>query len=738
MEEVQLERDVLGVIAEQKAPHKEHLMDLIAFYTFGDEINLVFPYVEKSLEMILCSDWTPNVALSEDFPNNWISRGLLGLAEGLKIIHKPPTQPQLSEKGTIIGFHFDLKPANILVTADGTFKITDFGQALIKLVNIGESSSEGVPHLGGDPRYAPPEGMPTREAVSRSSQPYKYMHEHTPAPQPPTLAVAGAPTNARASSPARLDIPNSNCGSRISLCSVPQQALGSAKYDIWSLACVMLETLIHTCHGGQEAVEAFRADRRRSGTYAAFHTSQGINSELQNCVQDRLSALETGQSSTSPWTSSMQIYMHDVVSSLRRMLSVAEEDRLEAPEVVGRLEGALWRFKLAKRDKNGLVQIMREQTSHMARSSFYELAHDEVGTSFLDIDDIQIQDFKNGPDLHECRIRVYAKRAGRGDGKPDIVIFIAFKMGESSVKVQEIPCYMSEATQYSPLYLNTSTDASWTDKCRLKTENFDKKIWFDRKPAELLSLQAVLFQHAVEPSRSTPHPSSTDVPWNLYRSISPPLKVVLTLDDYKEIELRPLAVQIWTSKSHTAALRFPSQATSRSTTSSGVATSRTRLVLFLDPQKIEKTGKCYHVLHVPLEPRLGSINEGGVPGDTENTPTTLFFKATDSHATYGGFTVFLAEARGKSPVLSLDPKIYRRDIDPPEERRSRGLKMIFHQPSGMFEVFFCECAFFSRANIDRAAKQAIETIRRHFDTANESNNPKIAWKERPATRPRQR
>ena len=694
MEEVQLERDVLGIIRDQTDEDKKHLMDLIAFYTFGDEINMVFPYLEGNLEELLYSDWLPkNVNLDEQFPNNFISRGLSGLADGLRVIHDPPTQLHLSKKGRIIGYHFDLKPANILITADGIFKITDFGQALITLVKVGEVSSGGVPHLGGDPRYAPPEEIPTRESITRSY--YKYLHEDRSTPETPRLNSQEPQMDAVSRSSQHLSVPTSTRGSTVppSSDTVLQEPLGSAKYDIWSLGCVALETLVYTCLGGKEAVKAFQDDRRLGGLQGAFHTGQGRYSEVQSCVQDRLLALYTGQISTS--SSQLQAYMQELQKLLRTMLSIQEEHRPDAPNVADDLERALWNFKIAATDKDGLVTTLRDGTFHMSKPGWSELAHDAMGTSFIDIEDIYVRDFDKGPATSKCRIRVYTNRPNRGDGvAAEVMVFIASKK-DGVVKFEACSCPMSsKTTRYSPLYLDTATDAAWKDSCRLQTDKFDKLFLFESKPAELLSFQAVFLRYVVEPPRSTAESSLPENSLRPYISIPQPEKVVFTDDDYKEIELKVVAVQIWTTKPHTFAQKFPSRVTTSSTTSSGQTPSRTRLVIFLDPQENAKTRKRYRILQIPLEPRLGSIVESGIPAEgTDAAATTLTFEPTDEYAANGGFTVLLSEVRGEvptPPVLSLDPEIYKRITDPPPKRRCRGIKMSFDSKSGMY-IFSSLC-----------------------------------------------
>ena len=57
--------------------------------------------------------------------------------------------------GILFGYHFDLKPANILITAEGIFFIADFGQAYFRTST--DAITSKVDGEGRAETYAPPE-----------------------------------------------------------------------------------------------------------------------------------------------------------------------------------------------------------------------------------------------------------------------------------------------------------------------------------------------------------------------------------------------------------------------------------------------------------------------------------------------------------------------------------------------------------------------------------------------------
>lgn len=76
-----------------------------------------------------------------------------GVAKALhRIISYDVSDP--TSDGSFYGFHFDLKPENVLVQDDNTFVISDFGQATFK--KVGGTSSRVIGN-GGTDAFAPPE-----------------------------------------------------------------------------------------------------------------------------------------------------------------------------------------------------------------------------------------------------------------------------------------------------------------------------------------------------------------------------------------------------------------------------------------------------------------------------------------------------------------------------------------------------------------------------------------------------
>jgi len=137
----------------------DHIVKLIKAYRLGDSINLIFPLARTNLDHLLRDDvleyGKKRGGPLESSPA-WVQ--LLGVTRALRKIHgynqgSSSSQPVKGSERLCI--HFDLKPDNILVEDDGTWVITDFGQAAITYPKFG-----GTPrvsnHFGTD-GYAPPE-----------------------------------------------------------------------------------------------------------------------------------------------------------------------------------------------------------------------------------------------------------------------------------------------------------------------------------------------------------------------------------------------------------------------------------------------------------------------------------------------------------------------------------------------------------------------------------------------------
>jgi len=291
-----MELDVLEEISKQN--HK-NLITLIHFYTWRDEVNFVFPFVAGNLEKLFSGKWSlKTYEAIGDVPNHWLWQQMIGVADGLRTIHVLDVHQYDPSRGRTIGFHFDLKPANILITSGGVLKITDFGQSMIKLVRPG--AREYGTFTGGDPAYQAPEGHPTRPAMLEMFEVLKNSTA-TSASTSATGCLEGF----------HMDV--------------------TSKFDVWSLACIMLEVLVYI--------------KDETGGYVSFRKDRGNGTflddtrSLKDCVTRRLSSL----CGTNPPRLDISFreepsYIRDIVSLLRDMFSISPKDRPSSTEVCEKLE----------------------------------------------------------------------------------------------------------------------------------------------------------------------------------------------------------------------------------------------------------------------------------------------------------------------------------------------------------------------------------------------------------------
>ncbi|KAH7006595.1 kinase-like domain-containing protein [Fusarium venenatum] len=229
-----MERNVLDMISRIEEPASENMITLLFAYKWKDQIHFLFPFIEMNLDHVLrhkrCPrNRLPKLGRDEQLPQHWLWSEMKGVCYALSVFHKMMKSPFDDNKGIVIGLHFDLKPANILVTTEGKLKITDFGQSIIQMLGKGEDMT--VPHSPGDSRYAAPESRPT------------------------------------------LDYDKDD----------PEDIQVLLNYDVWSLGCIMVEVLINIL--GLQTLEAFDqklAGEQNAGFFTGNDLKQCVDSSLQN------------------------------------------------------------------------------------------------------------------------------------------------------------------------------------------------------------------------------------------------------------------------------------------------------------------------------------------------------------------------------------------------------------------------------------------------------------------------
>lgn len=237
------ERRILQFMAEEK---QAHIIKLLFWYRRGSLSSLVFPYYPANLQQVLEKGWLPKrpPERPDRFKGSrlryWLWEQTLHIVDALKCVHVPnPSLHTLGRVEGLMGGHFDIKPANILIDDDGQLVLADFGQAQIKGVNLDGGTSFTI--------------------------------------QPGTFSYQPPPTTSN----------NSEVRERWHRC-----------YDVWSMACVMLEVICFILKGrdGVIGFSTARYDERELHVSAATFWKPSSTSsggfKLKDCVLALLGELK--------------------------------------------------------------------------------------------------------------------------------------------------------------------------------------------------------------------------------------------------------------------------------------------------------------------------------------------------------------------------------------------------------------------------------------------------------------
>ncbi|CAF3452419.1 unnamed protein product [Fusarium graminearum] len=352
-----------------------------------------------------------------------------------------------NNKGIVIGLHFDLKPANILITIDGKLKITDFGQSIIQI--LGKEENMTVPHNPGDSQYAAPESRPT------------------------------------------LDYDKDD----------PKDIEVLLNYDVWSMGCIMVEVLIHMLH--LQTLETFDqklAEEQHIGFFTGSDLKQCVDSFLKD-LQEMFRNTHQGHYMVTLSELIRRMLSHDIKKrpfcwEVFDELGRAEKELMDPSTLRDRITPAVKAHNLS--DGAGFKELGWDNGQSIV--SFADKAGITVELAYQ-------HDGHREEQPKPCRIRLFRGTPRQKQGPLEIALVWGVDQG-GKVDVQEKRVELSRWC-FSPTYLfRDETNGNGRFECRLfptmglpgQRQSFDQVFIFQfESPEDVLLFQGTLFKKAIFP-----------------------------------------------------------------------------------------------------------------------------------------------------------------------------------------------------------------------------------------------